>query len=145
MTKQKCKLCNKPLVAIGSSRKNGVFHKDWDSRQYHKGCLRHVPPTFTTDPTPAARILVDENGQWRQLMKPWYAYRIGALSDEEVDMILKWNRGGLDYVNELDKTEISYLKQISDRVKRIYCNISSDDKDKFEIFAEEHFIKSIFY
>lgn len=36
--KQRCKLCNKALVAIGRSRKNGKNHKDWTTRKYHKKC-----------------------------------------------------------------------------------------------------------
>jgi hypothetical protein len=37
-TKPKCTICNKALVAIGSSRLNGKTHKDWSSRKMHKKC-----------------------------------------------------------------------------------------------------------
>ena len=33
-----CKKCGKPLVSIGKARKNGVNHKDWESRELHKAC-----------------------------------------------------------------------------------------------------------
>ena len=33
-----CNLCDKRLVAIGHSRKNGKPHPDWPSRSYHKKC-----------------------------------------------------------------------------------------------------------
>jgi ribosomal protein L28 len=34
----KCELCGKVLVPIGTSRKNGKSHRDWNTRQYHKKC-----------------------------------------------------------------------------------------------------------
>ena len=33
-----CRLCGKPLVKIGNTRKNGANHSDWGSRKYHKKC-----------------------------------------------------------------------------------------------------------
>jgi len=33
-----CKLCKRKLVPIGRSRKNGKFHNDWNTREYHKKC-----------------------------------------------------------------------------------------------------------
>ena len=37
----RCVKCNKPLVPIGTKRKNGVsHHDDWSSRQYHKKCWK---------------------------------------------------------------------------------------------------------
>ena len=38
MIKRLCKLCGKPLVAIGNRRANGKPHKDWDKRECHKKC-----------------------------------------------------------------------------------------------------------
>jgi len=35
----KCKICNKSLVPIGNSRKNGKLHADWDTRTMHKKCF----------------------------------------------------------------------------------------------------------
>jgi len=35
-----CEICKKPLVAIGSKRKNGANHKDWDTRKMHKQCYK---------------------------------------------------------------------------------------------------------
>ena len=35
-----CKICGKTLVPIGSARKNGANHKDWDTREYHKMCWK---------------------------------------------------------------------------------------------------------
>lgn len=37
-----CLHCNKPLVAIGTNRKNGAPHGDWDTRKYHKKCWADV-------------------------------------------------------------------------------------------------------
>ena len=38
-----CKLCEKPLVAIGRARANGKrSHADWDSRELHKQCWRRL-------------------------------------------------------------------------------------------------------
>lgn len=34
----KCIHCNKPLVPIGSKRKNGKNHSDWKGRDSHKKC-----------------------------------------------------------------------------------------------------------
>lgn len=34
----KCSKCGKKLVPIGTSRKNGASHNDWDSRKLHKKC-----------------------------------------------------------------------------------------------------------
>ena len=39
-----CALCGGPLVAIGTARKNGKRHRDWQSRQYHKQCWAKVAP-----------------------------------------------------------------------------------------------------
>ena len=37
---KKCKLCNKSIVPIGSSRENGKkTHSDWDGRDFHKKCF----------------------------------------------------------------------------------------------------------
>lgn len=33
-----CRACFKPLVPIGSSRRNGKFHDDWEGRTLHKQC-----------------------------------------------------------------------------------------------------------
>lgn len=35
-----CKLCNKKLVLIGSKRKGGAAHADWNTRKYHKKCWK---------------------------------------------------------------------------------------------------------
>ena len=35
-----CHLCKNKLVKIGSSRFNGAYHDDWDSRKYHKKCWK---------------------------------------------------------------------------------------------------------
>ena len=38
---RKCKLCKKPLVAIGHRRANGMDgQKDWLARRYHKSCYK---------------------------------------------------------------------------------------------------------
>ena len=41
-TKHVCPHCNKPIVAIGSSRKNGRPLDDWKSRKYHSKCYRVI-------------------------------------------------------------------------------------------------------
>lgn len=33
-----CEFCNKKIVPIGNSRKNGKNHSDWYNRKYHKKC-----------------------------------------------------------------------------------------------------------
>lgn len=33
-----CHYCWRRLVPIGSARKNGKAHEDWESRRMHKGC-----------------------------------------------------------------------------------------------------------
>ena len=35
-----CEKCGKPLRAIGTARKNGKNHPDWDSRNLHKKCWK---------------------------------------------------------------------------------------------------------
>jgi hypothetical protein len=35
-----CLACGKPLVPIGSARVGGAAHDDWDTRLYHKSCMR---------------------------------------------------------------------------------------------------------
>ena len=36
-----CKMCEKPLVAIAASRKNGKeTYEDWGSRKMHKKCYK---------------------------------------------------------------------------------------------------------
>ena len=36
-----CKMCEKPLVAIAASRKNGKeLYEDWGSRKMHKKCYK---------------------------------------------------------------------------------------------------------
>ena len=41
--KPKCQHCGKALVAIGTDRKNGKNnYSDWQTRQYHKKCLRSL-------------------------------------------------------------------------------------------------------
>ena len=35
-----CSACKKPLVVVGTSRKNGRPHADWPSRSLHKACMR---------------------------------------------------------------------------------------------------------
>ena len=35
-----CEKCGKPLRAIGTARKNGKNHADWDSRNLHKKCWK---------------------------------------------------------------------------------------------------------
>ena len=38
-----CEYCDKPLVAIGTARGNGKrCHSDWDTRKYHKKCMKYV-------------------------------------------------------------------------------------------------------
>ena len=37
-----CSHCNKKLVPIGKSRKNGKSHNDWPSRKYHKKCWKTI-------------------------------------------------------------------------------------------------------
>ena len=37
-----CVHCYKPLVSIGTARKNGVHtHNDWGARLYHKKCMKY--------------------------------------------------------------------------------------------------------
>eukprot|EP00966_Prymnesium_polylepis_P109144 2525714-Prymnesium_polylepis.1 len=38
--KRICKICKKPLRAIGWARKNGKPHKDWMTREEHKKCFK---------------------------------------------------------------------------------------------------------
>lgn len=39
-TDNKCKLCKKTLVPIGTARNNGkTTHNDWKTREYHKKCF----------------------------------------------------------------------------------------------------------
>jgi len=35
-----CKICGKPLKAIGDARKNGKPQADWIGRKYHKQCWK---------------------------------------------------------------------------------------------------------
>ena len=35
-----CRICGKPLKAIGDARTNGKSHADWVGRQYHKQCFK---------------------------------------------------------------------------------------------------------
>lgn len=35
-----CKSCGRKIVPIGSSRVNGKWHSDWDTREYHKKCWK---------------------------------------------------------------------------------------------------------
>jgi len=37
-----CLKCGTPLKAIGTSRKNGKLHRDWDTREYHKKCYKDI-------------------------------------------------------------------------------------------------------
>jgi len=37
-----CEHCDKPLKAIGTSRKNGKNHNDWSSRKLHKCCWKEL-------------------------------------------------------------------------------------------------------
>ncbi len=37
-----CLKCHKPLKSIGTSRKNGKPHADWDTREYHKCCWKII-------------------------------------------------------------------------------------------------------
>tara|TARA_R110000868_G_scaffold230762_2_gene484019 strand:- start:779 stop:946 length:168 start_codon:yes stop_codon:yes gene_type:complete len=40
--KNKCLLCKKTIVAIGTSRENGANHNDWNNRKYHKKCYKEL-------------------------------------------------------------------------------------------------------
>ena len=44
MPSQLCKLCGKPLVAIGSARVGGAKHRDWPKRAFHKACFKKIAP-----------------------------------------------------------------------------------------------------
>lgn len=48
LKKRYCLECNKKLVAIGSTRLNGIgSYNDWATRQYHKKCYSNrTPPTI---------------------------------------------------------------------------------------------------
>ena len=37
-----CLECFRPLVPIGTSRANGVWHNDWATRRYHKRCWTRI-------------------------------------------------------------------------------------------------------
>ena len=37
-----CLECFRPLVPIGTSRANGAWHNDWESRRYHKRCWSRI-------------------------------------------------------------------------------------------------------
>lgn len=39
-----CKLCGRPLVAIGTARVGGAKHRDWKRRPYHKACFKKLTP-----------------------------------------------------------------------------------------------------
>jgi len=41
-TGQRCWWCGGRLVAIGSARKNGAWHDDWDARRLHKRCFTEL-------------------------------------------------------------------------------------------------------
>ena len=43
MPSQLCKLCGKPLVAIGSAR-GGAKHRDWQKRAFHKARFKKIAP-----------------------------------------------------------------------------------------------------
>ena len=37
-----CLECFRPLVPVGSSRRNGAWHNDWDGRRFHKRCWSQI-------------------------------------------------------------------------------------------------------
>lgn len=37
-----CQYCYKKLRPIGSARKNGANHDDWEDRKYHKKCNKDI-------------------------------------------------------------------------------------------------------
>ncbi len=41
LIKNKCWICGNPLVPIGTSRKNGMGHRDWKGRILHKKCFKN--------------------------------------------------------------------------------------------------------
>lgn len=41
-SKPKCQYCNSKLVPIGTSRRNGKGHDDWDTRSLHKKCFKKI-------------------------------------------------------------------------------------------------------
>ena len=46
-----CEYCDKPLVAIGTARGNGKrSHSDWDTRKYHKKCMKYVNKEMDVPP-----------------------------------------------------------------------------------------------
>ena len=37
-----CLECFRPLVPVGSSRRNGAWHNDWTTRRFHKRCWSQI-------------------------------------------------------------------------------------------------------
>ena len=37
-----CQECGRPLKSIGTARKNGKSHPDWETREYHKSCWKEL-------------------------------------------------------------------------------------------------------
>jgi hypothetical protein len=47
-----CEHCKRHLQAVGFARANGKNHRDWDTRCYHKTCLKHLCRDLPTTPNP---------------------------------------------------------------------------------------------
>jgi hypothetical protein len=42
LSKKQCRLCKRPMPAVGYARKNGAAHRDWSGRKYHKQCYKNM-------------------------------------------------------------------------------------------------------
>ena len=47
VSKPLCVYCKKPLVAIGSARRGGAPHGDWNERKLHKRCFKKLHPPWS--------------------------------------------------------------------------------------------------
>ena len=44
-----CLECFRPLVPIGTSRRNGAWHDDWNTRRFHKRCWSQIEASDESD------------------------------------------------------------------------------------------------
>lgn len=71
----KCLACRKSLQPIGSARKNGKAHDDWDDRKYHKMCYKDLAwhKTYIDVPFELKDKAKALGARWDPQAKKWYA------------------------------------------------------------------------
>jgi hypothetical protein len=142
MTRPQCIECYGTLVAVGTTRKNGKKHADWDERRLHKKCYvpfrKQMMPIlnciYDTRPIPITRRTPNGLEHTVYVTEAEKMFKTMLNNYESKDEMLEWLESTALYENKesrklSDLFDKQYFMRITDNEREVWYNILDQCED----------------